>query len=339
MGGAQRSCGWMGCIAGAAMQVHYCLGRNRYSMTAKANRPWASGPGEILRHGLTLLKTDNDTNRRLLSVGQRSETMRTRYWWQCRILAPSATALLLAACARESPAPAEIAQAVELDHAYIWVEPGAPEVATLEALGFQVDATPTEHIGNGTSSKSVLFENAYLELIYRDSAVTDSSLTPAERTDNERRAHWRQSGAIPFGLGLRRRAGSPDALPFPSTGVNEPWMKPGTEIRQITTNEETEVPVFVVPTYMALPTWIGDVRADSVGRRFLHHSGGSLELTGLQLTLVAPERLGPGVEALARAGVVVIRQGSAPVATLTFNQGRRGLTQDLRPTLPLTLRY
>jgi len=36
---------------------------------AKANQlPWASGPGEILRHGLDLLKKDSDTNRRLAMI-------------------------------------------------------------------------------------------------------------------------------------------------------------------------------------------------------------------------------------------------------------------------------
>ncbi|MDX2154677.1 MAG: hypothetical protein SFV54_28295 [Bryobacteraceae bacterium] len=32
------------------------------------NPPWASGPGEILRHGLSLLKKDSDTNRRLAMI-------------------------------------------------------------------------------------------------------------------------------------------------------------------------------------------------------------------------------------------------------------------------------
>src|SRR5262245_41320584 len=30
--------------------------------------PWASGPGEILRHGLSLLKKDTDANRRLAMI-------------------------------------------------------------------------------------------------------------------------------------------------------------------------------------------------------------------------------------------------------------------------------
>jgi hypothetical protein len=30
--------------------------------------PWVSGPAEILRHGLSLLKHDSDTNRRLVMI-------------------------------------------------------------------------------------------------------------------------------------------------------------------------------------------------------------------------------------------------------------------------------
>lgn len=33
-----------------------------------ASQPWASGPGEILRHGLSLLSRDSDTNRRLALI-------------------------------------------------------------------------------------------------------------------------------------------------------------------------------------------------------------------------------------------------------------------------------
>jgi hypothetical protein len=35
---------------------------------SKSNPPWASGPGEILRHGLELLSKDSDTNRRLAMI-------------------------------------------------------------------------------------------------------------------------------------------------------------------------------------------------------------------------------------------------------------------------------
>lgn len=37
-------------------------------MTGDVPPPWASGPGEILRHGLGLLRDDSDTNRRLAMI-------------------------------------------------------------------------------------------------------------------------------------------------------------------------------------------------------------------------------------------------------------------------------
>jgi len=37
-------------------------------MTTRSLPPWATGPGEILKHGLDLLKRDTDTNRRLAMI-------------------------------------------------------------------------------------------------------------------------------------------------------------------------------------------------------------------------------------------------------------------------------
>ena len=46
-----------------------------------SKQPWASGPGEILRHGLSLLRKDSDTNRRLamLSIDNSVELMMKTY--------------------------------------------------------------------------------------------------------------------------------------------------------------------------------------------------------------------------------------------------------------------
>lgn len=50
-------------------------------MEKKANPPWASGPGEILKHGIALLKEDTDTNRRLamISIDNAVELMMKTY--------------------------------------------------------------------------------------------------------------------------------------------------------------------------------------------------------------------------------------------------------------------
>ena len=50
-------------------------------MEKKANPPWASGPGEILKHGVALLREDSDTNRRLamISIDNAVELMMKTY--------------------------------------------------------------------------------------------------------------------------------------------------------------------------------------------------------------------------------------------------------------------
>ena len=49
--------------------------------SVKKNQPWASGPGEILQHGVNLLQKDTDTNRRLamLSIDNAVELMIKTY--------------------------------------------------------------------------------------------------------------------------------------------------------------------------------------------------------------------------------------------------------------------
>lgn len=50
-------------------------------MEIKANSPWASGSGEILKHGIALLREDTDTNRRLamISIDNAVELMMKTY--------------------------------------------------------------------------------------------------------------------------------------------------------------------------------------------------------------------------------------------------------------------
>jgi Glyoxalase-like domain len=271
--------------------------------------------------------------------------MLIRHRWERHVFTAVSLVLLVVGSAAHQlsdawPDSARVAQAVELDHVYIWVQPGAPEAAILEREGFRVDPTATHHVGSGTSSRSVLFENAYLELLYLDSTVTDSALTAMEKTANHSRAQWRNNAAPAFGLGLRRRAGAADSLPFPTIRNHKPWMMPGTDIRATTTIDQLEAPdVFVVPAYMALPAWIESVRSDSRQSGLLQHPSRVRQLTHVRLSLVDPKGLVASVRALASAGVVEIDRGSAAVATLTFDGGRRGVVRDLRPSLPLVIRY
>src|SRR5205807_10078618 len=75
--------------------------------------------------------------------------------------------LLSAAVATDSPR-------LQFDHLWIMVSPGAPERAALERAGFRISSEVNHHDGQGTSSVTVEFQTAFLELMWPDAGVTVS---------------------------------------------------------------------------------------------------------------------------------------------------------------------
>jgi hypothetical protein len=241
-----------------------------------------------------------------------------------------------------APARAAVARAVEVDHVYLATRPGAPEAAALRAAGLRVADRPTHHTGNGTSSVIVVFENLYLELLYPDAAVGDSASTPEDRAYWRRVFGWRESGASPVGVGLRRLAGAPDSLPFPTERMPpQPWMRPDMEMRLVTTPADSAAPgVFVVPRDMALTAWV-DRRAqrDTAFAALLRHPLGVRRVTGVRVVVTREQGIPPNVRLLRDAGVLRVERGAEPLLELTLDGGGRGMAKDLRPELPLTIRF
>ena len=217
---------------------------------------------------------------------------------------------------------------LELDHVFVWVGREAPEAALLEGAGLRLDAERAEHTGQGTASVFFSFENAYLELIW----VTDPDEAPAGWPE---RSRWRETGASPFGLGLRRT--SPGVVvPFPTFAYRAPWMRPGTTIEFAEGSEDLTVPlVFVVPPTMAVrpPDEFAPEACEA-----LHHPLGVHELTTVRLGLDLPAEPSPVLAALESAGVIAFEPTAGRLLDLTFDGGHSGTSRDLRPGLPLRLR-
>ena len=54
--------------------------------------------------------------------------------------------------------------AFELDHVFLAASHGAPEMRVLREAGF-LEGPDHDHPGQGTASRGIFFENAYLEMI------------------------------------------------------------------------------------------------------------------------------------------------------------------------------
>ena len=230
---------------------------------------------------------------------------------------------------------------LERDHIFVWVSPGAPEAATLESLGLYTDGKVHKHVGQGTASKVFVFDNAYLELIWIDEPEVAKGKTEAMNTSIVDRAGWRKTGASPFGVGLHRTA-EEIVLPFPTKKYRADWMRPDTFIDIAESATDVKEPFFfVVPAYLKAPT-IEQVRKISDSQpdllKMFAHALGVHRLTGVKVTSKS-RGFSKTALLISRNGLVSLKPGNTDFAQLVFDQGAQGKFLDLRPTLPLVLKY
>lgn len=95
---------------------------------------------------------------------------------------------------------------LSLDHVFLAVSRGGPEVEPLRAAGFR-EGPPNVHRGQGTACRRFFFENAYLEFAWLENPAEAGSPTVSPTALGERLGGSR--GASRIGVCVRL---SPDAL-------------------------------------------------------------------------------------------------------------------------------
>ena len=220
----------------------------------------------------------------------------------------------------------------ELDHVVVFVSVDAPEARALESLGLQGFGGTTRHEGLGTASTSFFFSNLlYLELFWvHDPTSAAQTLAPLG-LNLDARMRWRETGASPFGLMLRRRqAGASAPAPFPVKQLAATWMPAGTVVEF--NGEITAEPYYgIVPENLTFRSFRANIPD-------LPHPLGVKNLTDIALTVPAGE-LSPIARLLMGNELANFEVGSPPLMTLTFDSGAQGKAVDVRPTLPLMLKF
>ena len=228
---------------------------------------------------------------------------------------------------------------LELDHIFIWVTKGAPEIKALTDIGLQVFGETSHHIGQGTASKTFIFENAYLELIWIDDEQAATKNAARTGVDMKTRAQWKQTAASPFGVGLHYLPGKVGAAPFPVIPYWAEWMKPDTSIefaQSVTTYKEPMF--FILPAYLSV--------SDAALQELLRRNRPKVEAQGLDVKRItevrittAEKKLTSTADILSRNKVVITRGGKVAVMEITFDDGKQGKKFDLRASLPLVIKY
>ena len=234
------------------------------------------------------------------------------------------------------------APAFEIDHIWIVVSPGAPERAALERLGFGVAPATNRHEGQGTASVTFEFTNSYLELMWVDPDVPVAPGREVVVYKFRRKADWKSSGWSPFGLALHRTAAAPDSLPFATWPLSAPWMAPGESYAMITPRTDSLTPSFWVvphPAPIVGESFVPRDAVDSIRASALRHPNRARRLTGVRLVLPASYQPTEAMRIFEGLGVVQVGHGDAWRLDLTLDGNRTHRTQDLRPTLPVVIRY
>jgi hypothetical protein len=217
---------------------------------------------------------------------------------------------------------------IALDHVFLCCSAGAPEAAALARLGL-IEGSANTHPGQGTACRRFFFANAYIELIW----VSDPAEAQGDSVRETRlweRWSKRAAGACPFGIVLRPAGGEHIGPPFATWSYRPEYLPEGVAIELATGTPVTEPEIF----YFAAAR-----RPDELLRQPLVHALPVREVTGLRIGI-------PGNAARSAAAITVEESGAAffspadtYLMTLSFDLEEHGQFADLRPELPLVLRW
>lgn len=259
------------------------------------------------------------------------------YQGMLRVLAIIATVLSPAATC----VPVETPR-LRLDHIWIMVSPGAPERAALEKAGFQIAPTTNRHDGQGTASITVEFENGFLELMWPDSTVPVAPGYERVVEKFRQRMLWRSSGWCPIGIGMRQTGSAKAELPFPTWSAAPEWLPAGSAIEMLTPRDDTKSPsLFISPKELLMDeaAIVKAIHSGSPQASMYRHPNGVHRVTAMRL--LSPKTYQPiePLTYLEKLKVFDSGQSNAWLVELTFDGGQKQKTADLRPQLPLVVRY
>ena len=234
-------------------------------------------------------------------------------------------------------------QSYQIYYLFAFSTVGRPLIPFLRKLGLNC-TEPKENPAQGTVSTVLFFENIYLELFWFDdnSHLAQSELT--EELNLLARLNWLETGASPFGFGLCSRKDPANLSNSQSESRQTHKTKIAEQNFQFVPNNSDnpdEPIVYVVPNYVANGSKLN--RVWSIDEPILTHSLGMRELTRVQVQVIGERIVTNSLLSLVAQNILDIildiEYKKHPLLELTFDDGNRQKCLDLRPLLPMVLRY
>lgn len=213
----------------------------------------------------------------------------------------------------------------ELDHLFVAVSGGGPEVDPLVRAGF-LEGPSNRHPGQGTACRRIFFMSGYLEFIWlEDAAEARSPLTAptglAARVGEGRAASH-------TGVCLRSVDGTLDDLPV-ATWSYRPRYLPNEAVIRMAANSSKETE----PLLFFLPGLAPHSRARP------GHANGSERITRVELTLAGDQERSAELQWLAGSGCVRVASGVHESVSVELDHGVQGRRMEVGTRTPLTLSW
>lgn len=212
----------------------------------------------------------------------------------------------------------------ELDHVFVAASRDAPEMGSVRDAGF-IEGPAHDHPGQGTASRGVFFENAYLELIWLTDPIV-AAAPPVNRTGLANRTDPGHPSS-PFGFGLRSSRDPVPTPPFDAWEYAPPYLPQGAAFRMAANSDVLREPLIFVLPWSRTPSW--DVP---------DHPNGARRMTRV-LFGPCPEGHSAALSTFLGLGLVSCTDTADPLLRIELDLGRQGVECDLRPDLPLILRW
>ena len=216
---------------------------------------------------------------------------------------------------------------------------GRQIVPFLRKLGFNCTEL-TKNPAQGTVSTLIFFENIYLEFFWFDQTSHLAQSDMMTEFNFLARLNWLETGASPFGLGLSYPT---DHTNFLTTTVGARGRDETRISEQLTrfypsnlANPEEPICYFV-PDYVAKGNRLDRLfaTAEQIGTPTL----GMRKLTHVKLKVISDRILTAPLVSLCAQNLLDINYRKHPLLELTFDDGNQKRFLDLRPLMPMVLRY
>ncbi|ACB52386.1 hypothetical protein cce_3038 [Crocosphaera subtropica ATCC 51142] len=228
---------------------------------------------------------------------------------------------------------------LEIDHLVIYTAEPIAAVSMLQELGLHSSSQTLRRNNQGTASTIFFFENIYLEIVWIEDYQKVQHYRTQTNIDILSRVNWKQTGASPFAIGLRQTT-SLSRLPYgdDDNGISQRLNVNGW-VNFASDNLATlsEPICYSISNLMALTTWLDNSSEEH--QQLITHPLNIKKLTDLQITLTQHNLLTQAVSLLESHNLVSINRGTAPQLDLTFDHHQQGQYIDVRPILPLVLKY